>query len=71
MRDNCERNLVEMFDGVYRQTGAAHKVGVIWSGRQLTTQRVDGPYLGIGSKAQRPPLDQDRRPLPRLSMTPP
>jgi hypothetical protein len=62
-----------MFDGVYRQTGAAHKAGVIWSGRQLTTQRVDGPYLGIGSKAQRPPLDQDRRPLPRLrlSMTPP
>jgi hypothetical protein len=60
-----------MFDGVYRQTGAAYKAGVIWSGRQLTTQRVDGPYLGIGSKAERPPLDQDRRSLPRLSMTPP
>ena len=71
VRDNCERNLIEMFDSVYRQTGAAHKAGVIWSGRQLTTQRVDRPHLASGSKAERPPLDQDRRPLPRPSRTPP
>ena len=71
VRDNCERNLIEMFDSVYRQTGAAHKAGVIWSGRQLTTQRVDRLHLASGSKAERPPLDQDRRPLPRPRRTPP
>jgi hypothetical protein len=42
-----------------------------WRGGRSTDQRVDGPYLDIESKAVRPPLDQDRCPLPRLSMTPP
>jgi hypothetical protein len=42
-----------------------------WRGGQSTDQRVDDPYLDIESKAERPPLDQDRCLLPRLSMTPP
>jgi predicted phosphodiesterase len=41
VRGNCERNLVEVFDGVYQQTGAAHEAGVIWSGRQLTRAQRD------------------------------
>jgi len=40
VRGNCERNLVEVFDGTYQQTGAAHEAATIWAGQQLTrTQR--------------------------------
>ncbi len=38
---NCERNVVEVFDGTYRQTGAAHEAGTIWCGRQLTRAQRD------------------------------
>ncbi len=41
VRGNCERNLVEVFDGTYQETGAAHEPGTIWSGRQLTRARRD------------------------------
>lgn len=41
VRGNCERNLVEVFDGVYQETGAAHELGTIWSGRQLTRAERD------------------------------
>lgn len=36
VRGNCERTVVEVFDGHYRATGAAHEPGVIWAGQQLT-----------------------------------
>jgi predicted phosphodiesterase len=40
VRGNCERTLVEVYDGTYQPTGAAHEPGVIWAGHQLTpTQR--------------------------------
>jgi predicted phosphodiesterase len=40
VRGNCERNLVEVFDGTYQQT-AEHAPGTIWSGRQLTREQRD------------------------------
>jgi putative phosphoesterase len=36
VRGNCERTVVEVFDGHYRPTGAAHEPGVIRAGQQLT-----------------------------------
>src|SRR6266516_4592860 len=36
VRGNCERYLVEVFDGSYRATGAPYDAGTIWCGRQLT-----------------------------------
>jgi predicted phosphodiesterase len=36
VRGNCERNLVEVVDGTYQATGAAHEAGTIWAGRQLS-----------------------------------
>jgi len=36
LRGNCERAVVEVFDGRYRPTGAAHEPGVVWAGQQLT-----------------------------------
>ncbi len=36
LRGNCERAVVEVFDGRYQPTGAAHEPGVIWAGQQLT-----------------------------------
>jgi predicted phosphodiesterase len=41
VRGNCERNLVEVHDGTYQPTGAAHEPGVIWSGQQLTRHQRD------------------------------
>ncbi|HEX8860302.1 MAG TPA: metallophosphoesterase family protein [Actinomycetes bacterium] len=41
VRGNCERNLVEVFDGTYREAGAAHEAGVIWSGRRLSRAQRD------------------------------
>jgi predicted phosphodiesterase len=41
VRGNCERNLVEVFNGVYAQTGAAHEAGLVWCGRQLTRAQRD------------------------------
>jgi predicted phosphodiesterase len=41
VQGNCERNLVEVFDGVYQRVGAAHEAGVVWSGRQLTRAQRD------------------------------
>lgn len=41
VRGNCERNLVEVFDGTYATTGAAHEAGTIWCGRQLTREWRD------------------------------
>jgi hypothetical protein len=41
VRGNCERNLVEVYDGTYQPTGAAHEPGVIWSGQQLTRPQHD------------------------------
>jgi diadenosine tetraphosphatase ApaH/serine/threonine PP2A family protein phosphatase len=41
VRGNCERKLVEVYDGTYQHTGAAHEPGVIWSGQQLTPQQRD------------------------------
>jgi predicted phosphodiesterase len=41
VRGNCERNLVEVHDGTYKQTGAAHEPGTIWSGHQLTREQRD------------------------------
>ncbi len=41
VRGNCERNLVEVFDGTYATTGAAHESGTIWAGRQLTREWRD------------------------------
>ena len=41
VRGNCERALVEVFDGTYQETGAAHEPGTIWSGRQLTRGQRD------------------------------
>jgi predicted phosphodiesterase len=40
VRGNCERNLVEVFDGTYQET-AEHAPGTIWAGRQLTRQQRD------------------------------
>jgi len=36
VRGNCERYLVEVFDGSYRAGGAPYDAGTIWCGRQLT-----------------------------------
>jgi predicted phosphodiesterase len=36
VRGNCERNLVEVFDGAFTTTGADHEADTIWCGRQLT-----------------------------------
>jgi predicted phosphodiesterase len=41
VRGNCERDLVEVYDGSYQPTGAAHERGVIWSGEQLTRRQRD------------------------------
>jgi predicted phosphodiesterase len=41
VRGNCERNLVEVFDGTYATTGGAHESGTIWAGRQLTREWRD------------------------------
>jgi predicted phosphodiesterase len=41
VRGNCERNLVEVFDGTYEETGAAHERGTIWCGQQLTGAQRD------------------------------
>jgi predicted phosphodiesterase len=41
VRGNCERNLVEVFDGAFAATGAAHEAGTIWAGRQLTREWRD------------------------------
>ena len=41
VRGNCERAVVEVFDGSYRSTGAAHEPGVIWAGQQLTRAQRD------------------------------
>jgi predicted phosphodiesterase len=41
VRGNCERNLVEVYDGTYQPTGAAHEPVVIWSGQQLTRPQRD------------------------------
>ena len=41
VRGNCERNLVEVFDGTYQTTGADHEAGTIWAGRQLTREWRD------------------------------
>jgi putative phosphoesterase len=41
VRGNCERAVVEVFDGCYRPTGAAHEPGVIWAGQQLTRAQRD------------------------------
>jgi len=36
VRGNCERAVVEVADGTFRPTGAAHEAGTIWAGQQLT-----------------------------------
>lgn len=36
LRGNCERNVVEVFDGTFKETGAEHQAGTVWGGRQLT-----------------------------------
>jgi putative phosphoesterase len=41
VRGNCERAVVEVFDGSYRPTGAPHEPGVIWAGQQLTRAQRD------------------------------
>lgn len=41
VRGNCERNVVEVFDGTYQTTGAAHEAGTIWAGRQLSREWRD------------------------------
>ena len=41
VRGNCERNLVEVYDGTYQPTGGAHEPGVIWAGHQLTATQRD------------------------------
>jgi putative phosphoesterase len=41
VRGNCERTVVEVFDGRYQPTGAAHEPGTIWSGEQLTRAQRD------------------------------
>src|ERR687888_2092453 len=41
VRGNCERSLVEVFDGTFEPTGAAHEDGTIWAGRQLTREQRD------------------------------
>ena len=41
VRGNCERNLVEVFDGTYTATGADHERDTIWAGRQLTREWRD------------------------------
>ena len=41
VRGNCERNVVEVFDGRYQPTGAAHEAGTIWAGHQLTRAQRD------------------------------
>jgi predicted phosphodiesterase len=41
VRGNCERNVVEVFDGRYQPTGAAHEAGTIWAGQQLTRAQRD------------------------------
>jgi hypothetical protein len=41
VRSNCERNVVEVFDGVYQGTDAVHEPGTIWAGRQLTRAQRD------------------------------
>ncbi len=38
---NCERNLVEVVDGTFKQTGAAHEPATIWAGHQLTRPQRD------------------------------
>jgi predicted phosphodiesterase len=41
VRGNCERAVVEVFDGRYQPTGADHEPGVMWSGQQLTRAHRD------------------------------
>ena len=41
VRGNYERAVVEVFDGSYWPTGAAHEPGVIWAGQQLTRAQRD------------------------------
>ncbi len=41
VRGNCERNLVEVYDGTYQPTGGPHEPGVIWAGHQLTATQRD------------------------------
>jgi predicted phosphodiesterase len=41
VRGNCERVLVEIFDGTYRETGGPHEAGTLWAGRQLTREWRD------------------------------
>ena len=41
VRGNCERNLVEVFDGMYAMAGAEHEAGTVWCGRQLTREWRD------------------------------
>ena len=41
VRGNCERNVVEVFDGTYQATGAAHEAGTIWAGQQLSREWRD------------------------------
>ena len=41
VRGNCERNVVEAFDGTYQTTGAAHEPGTIWAGQQLSHEWRD------------------------------
>jgi predicted phosphodiesterase len=41
VRGNCERNVVEAFDGTYQTTGAAHEAGTIWAGQQLSQEWRD------------------------------
>jgi predicted phosphodiesterase len=36
VRGNCERNVVEVFDGTYAMTGAAFEADTVWCGRRLS-----------------------------------
>src|SRR5574341_1064509 len=41
VRGNCERTVVQVFDGTYTTTGAEHEAGTVWCGQQLTRQWRD------------------------------
>ena len=41
VRGNCERTLVQVFDGTYTTTGAEHEPATLWCGQQLTRQWRD------------------------------
>src|ERR671939_1517337 len=36
VRGNCERSLVEVFDGTFAADDARREAGTVWAGRQLT-----------------------------------